>query len=124
MRMISEFEDAVHEEFSAGNIPGFVHLYAGEEASRVGVCMHLDDRDAIEAIQTIADACRGLLFLEVPTVADRDGTIDPAGTDLDVHWRTGTWYRTRLATRFTEIGGGLWLSHDSDAVLFELERAR
>jgi pyruvate dehydrogenase E1 component alpha subunit len=47
MRMIREFEDAVHDEFSAGNIPGFVHLYAGEEASGVGFCMHLDDRDAI-----------------------------------------------------------------------------
>ena len=47
MRLIREFEDAVHDEFSAGNIPGFVHLYAGEEASGVGVCMHLDDRDAI-----------------------------------------------------------------------------
>ena len=47
MRTIREFEDAVHQEFSAGNIPGFVHLYAGEEASGVGVCMHLDDRDAI-----------------------------------------------------------------------------
>lgn len=47
MRTIREFEDRVHDEFSAGNIPGFVHLYAGEEASGVGVCMHLDDRDAI-----------------------------------------------------------------------------
>ncbi len=47
MTMIREFEDTLHEEFSAGNIPGFVHLYAGEEASGVGVCMHLDDRDAI-----------------------------------------------------------------------------
>ena len=47
MRLIREFEDAVHEEFSAGGIPGFVHLYAGEEASAVGMCMHLDDRDAI-----------------------------------------------------------------------------
>ena len=47
MRMIREFEDAVHDEFSAGSIPGFVHLYAGEEASGVGFCMHLDDRDAI-----------------------------------------------------------------------------
>ena len=28
-------------------IPGFVHLYAGEEASAVGVCMHLTDRDNI-----------------------------------------------------------------------------
>jgi acetoin:2,6-dichlorophenolindophenol oxidoreductase subunit alpha len=47
MRLIREFEDTVHEEFSAGNIPGFVHLYAGEEASGVGVCMHLNDKDCI-----------------------------------------------------------------------------
>ena len=47
MRTIREFEDRVHDEFSAGNIPGFVHLYAGEEASGVGICMHLTDRDAI-----------------------------------------------------------------------------
>jgi acetoin:2,6-dichlorophenolindophenol oxidoreductase subunit alpha len=47
MRLIREFEDAVHEEFSAGGIPGFVHLYAGEEASGMGVCMHLDHRDNI-----------------------------------------------------------------------------
>ena len=47
MRTIREFEDTVHDEFSAGNIPGFVHLYAGEEASGVGVCLHLDDRDVI-----------------------------------------------------------------------------
>jgi pyruvate dehydrogenase E1 component alpha subunit len=47
MRLIREFEDTVHEEFSAGNIPGFVHLYAGEEASGVGVCLHLSDKDCI-----------------------------------------------------------------------------
>ncbi len=47
MRTIREFEDRVHEEFAAGKIPGFVHLYAGEEASAVGVCMHLDDKDCI-----------------------------------------------------------------------------
>jgi acetoin:2,6-dichlorophenolindophenol oxidoreductase subunit alpha len=47
MRTIRVFEDTVHAEFAAGSIPGFVHLYAGEEASGVGVCMHLDQRDAI-----------------------------------------------------------------------------
>jgi pyruvate dehydrogenase E1 component alpha subunit len=47
MRTIREFEERVHEEFATGEIPGFVHLYAGEEASATGVCMHLDDRDAI-----------------------------------------------------------------------------
>ncbi|MCP4381758.1 MAG: thiamine pyrophosphate-dependent dehydrogenase E1 component subunit alpha [Hyphomicrobiales bacterium] len=47
MRTIRVFEDVVHTEFSADTVPGFVHLYAGEEASGVGVCMHLEDRDAI-----------------------------------------------------------------------------
>jgi pyruvate dehydrogenase E1 component alpha subunit len=47
MRTIREFEDRVHEEFATGKIPGFVHLYAGEEASAVGVCMHLGDKDHI-----------------------------------------------------------------------------
>ena len=47
MRTIRAFEDRVHEEFATGDIPGFVHLYAGEEASATGVCTHLDDRDAI-----------------------------------------------------------------------------
>ena len=47
MRQIRAFEDRVHEEFATGEIPGFVHLYAGEEASAVGFCMHLSDKDRI-----------------------------------------------------------------------------
>jgi pyruvate dehydrogenase E1 component alpha subunit len=47
MRTIRDFEERVHDEFSAGNIPGFVHLYAGEEASAVGFCMHLNANDKI-----------------------------------------------------------------------------
>ena len=47
MRTIRAFEDRVHDEFATGEIPGFVHLYAGEEASAVGFCMHLEDRDRI-----------------------------------------------------------------------------
>ena len=47
MRQIRAFEDRVHEEFATGEIPGFVHLYAGEEASAVGFCMHLSDEDRI-----------------------------------------------------------------------------
>jgi acetoin:2,6-dichlorophenolindophenol oxidoreductase subunit alpha len=47
MRAIREFEERVHTEFATGEIPGFVHLYAGEEASAVGVCRNLDDRDTI-----------------------------------------------------------------------------
>src|SRR5206468_7809371 len=47
MRAIREFEERVHLEFATGEIPGFVHLYAGEEASAVGVCMQLTDRDKL-----------------------------------------------------------------------------
>ena len=47
MATIRRFEDRVHDEFAGGKIPGFVHLYAGEEASAVGVCSQLDTRDAI-----------------------------------------------------------------------------
>lgn len=47
MRTIRDFEERVHEEFAKGGIPGFVHLYAGEEASATGICMHLTDQDRI-----------------------------------------------------------------------------
>ena len=47
MKMIREFEERVHVEFATGEIPGFVHLYAGEEAIATGVCLHLDNRDKI-----------------------------------------------------------------------------
>ena len=47
MRTIRDFEVKVHDEFAKGGIPGFVHLYAGEEASATGICMHLNDQDRI-----------------------------------------------------------------------------
>ncbi len=47
MVTIRRFEERVQEEFSKGGIPGFVHLYAGEEASAVGVCTHLGPKDYI-----------------------------------------------------------------------------
>src|SRR6266850_2480699 len=47
MVTIRRFEERVQEEFSKGGIPGFVHLYAGEEASAVGMCMHLGPKDYI-----------------------------------------------------------------------------
>ncbi len=44
---IRTFEDAAGKNFADGLIPGFVHLYAGEEAVAVGVCAHLSDIDYI-----------------------------------------------------------------------------
>jgi pyruvate dehydrogenase E1 component alpha subunit len=47
MRLIRTFEDRVADLFSQARLPGFVHLYAGEEAIAVGVIAHLMDRDRI-----------------------------------------------------------------------------
>ncbi|MFG1242221.1 thiamine pyrophosphate-dependent dehydrogenase E1 component subunit alpha [Xanthobacter versatilis] len=47
MRTIRDFEERLHVEFAKGDIPGFVHLYAGEEACATGVMMHLTDIDRI-----------------------------------------------------------------------------
>jgi acetoin:2,6-dichlorophenolindophenol oxidoreductase subunit alpha len=47
MTKIRLFEMRVSELFAAGKIPGFVHLYAGEEAIATGVCANLRDSDYI-----------------------------------------------------------------------------
>jgi acetoin:2,6-dichlorophenolindophenol oxidoreductase subunit alpha len=47
MRTIREFEERLHREFATGEIPGFVHLYAGEEAIAAGVIGHLGPDDYV-----------------------------------------------------------------------------
>jgi len=47
MKTIREFEERLHVDFGRGDIPGFVHLYAGEEASATGIMAHLGDGDRI-----------------------------------------------------------------------------
>ncbi len=47
MKTIRVFEERAGKEFASGKVPGFVHLYAGEEAVAVGVCSHLTDDDFI-----------------------------------------------------------------------------
>lgn len=47
MRTIRDFEERLHVEIQTGEIPGFTHLYSGQEAVAVGVCEHLSDADWI-----------------------------------------------------------------------------
>src|SRR5919106_510879 len=88
MSLIRAFENAVHEEFAAGNIPGFVHLYAGEEASGVGVCMHLEDGDYIASTHRghghcIAKGCDvGGMMKEI--FGKRDGLCHGKGGSMHI----------------------------------------
>ncbi len=47
MLTIRRFEERLVREVFAGNIPGFVHSYIGQEAIAAGVCRHLTRRDRI-----------------------------------------------------------------------------
>jgi acetoin:2,6-dichlorophenolindophenol oxidoreductase subunit alpha len=47
MLTIRLFEQRVAREFRTGEIPGFVHMYVGEEAVAAGVCANLDDSDYV-----------------------------------------------------------------------------
>ena len=47
MVRIRAFETRVSKEFAAGKIPGFMHLYTGEEAVAVGTCANLRPDDYI-----------------------------------------------------------------------------
>jgi len=47
MVRIRTFEEMVLKQFRAGNIPGFVHLYSGEEAVATGACANLRPDDYI-----------------------------------------------------------------------------
>ena len=47
MKTIREFEERLHAEIANGEIAGFTHLYAGQEAVAVGVCENLGPQDFI-----------------------------------------------------------------------------
>lgn len=47
LKTIREFEMRMRTENEAGQLPGFLHLYCGQEAIAVGACMQLDEKDYI-----------------------------------------------------------------------------
>ena len=47
MVLIRKIEEALGAASLAGDLPGPVHLYVGQEAVAVGVCAHLSNRDWI-----------------------------------------------------------------------------
>jgi acetoin:2,6-dichlorophenolindophenol oxidoreductase subunit alpha len=88
MRTIREFEERLHVEFATGDIPGFVHLYAGEEAIAAGVCAHLRDDDQIASTHrghghAIAKGCDVTeMMLEV--YGKRDGLCGGKGGSMHI----------------------------------------
>lgn len=88
-----------------------------------GVLQYLNDDEAARAIENLAAACRGLLYLEAITCHDLDEVVDPDRTDTEVHARTGAWYRAALGPHFVQVGAGLWAARSAGIPLYELEGA-
>ncbi len=93
MQLIRTFENRVFDEGQAGRVPGSTHLYAGQEAVAVGVCMNLVDGDHIVSTHrghghSIAKGCditpmmAEILGREAGTCKGKGGSMHIA--DLDV----------------------------------------
>jgi predicted TPR repeat methyltransferase len=88
-----------------------------------GVLQYLGDEDAERAIANMAAMCGGFLYLEVVTARDLREACDTSRTDVEVHTRTGAWYRARLREHFTILGCGLYYRRTGPLVFYELEQA-
>jgi trans-aconitate methyltransferase len=87
------------------------------------VLHYLDNLAATAAIDHLASATRYVMYLELPTTDDLTHVVDNQSTDLDVHHRTGAWYRRRLEPHFRQAGAGLWVRRGA-MPMYELEAAR
>jgi TPP-dependent pyruvate/acetoin dehydrogenase alpha subunit len=88
MGTIRAFEERIRLEFENGNIPGFVHLYVGQEASGVGVCVELEDEDYIGSTHRGHGHCIAKGCDVRPMIAEIFGPTDgplPGQGRLDAH---------------------------------------
>ncbi len=88
MRTIRVFETSVFAEAQAGRVPGSTHLYAGQEAVAVGVCMALKDGDFIASTHrghghSIAKGCEiGPMMAEI--LGKATGTCKGKGGSMHI----------------------------------------
>ncbi|HEY5263789.1 MAG TPA: thiamine pyrophosphate-dependent dehydrogenase E1 component subunit alpha [Steroidobacteraceae bacterium] len=88
MKIIREFEERLHVEIATGEIPGFTHLYAGQEAVAVGVCERLSDADYIVSTHRghghcIAKGC-DVLGMMKEIYGRRDGLCHGKGGSMHI----------------------------------------
>ncbi|MCL2778191.1 MAG: class I SAM-dependent methyltransferase [Polyangiaceae bacterium] len=86
-----------------------------------GVLPYLDNEQAEKAIDNLGAMTGGFLYLEAITKKDLREVIDATKTDVNVHARTGAWYRTHLRRHYVPVGCGLWAKKDAPVLFYELE---
>ena len=87
-----------------------------------GVLPYLCAADAQLAMRNLGRLCGGALYVEAVTREDWEQDIlDETLTDPRLFKHRAQRYRRGLAEGFTELGGGVWLSRQTDLPVFALE---
>ena len=100
MRRIRRFEQHASELYKKTEIPGFLHLSIGQEATAVGACWHLDDRDGITSTHRGHGHCLAkgldsasmfaeLMGKETGTCRGRGGSMHIADPALGIYGANG-----------------------------------
>lgn len=88
MLTIRWFDETAGERFADGEIPGFVHLYIGEEAVGVGACAALEDDDYITSTHRGHGHCiaKGLdpKLMMAELYGKRDGYCNGKGGSMHI----------------------------------------
>ncbi|MFB6108074.1 MAG: thiamine pyrophosphate-dependent dehydrogenase E1 component subunit alpha [Haloplanus sp.] len=88
MLTIREFDTTAGERFADGEIPGFVHLYIGEEAVGVGTCATLDPDDYVASTHRGHGHCiaKGLdpKLMMAELYGKRDGYCNGKGGSMHI----------------------------------------
>lgn len=89
-----------------------------------GVLPYLNPADLKRALQNLGRLSQGALYLEAVTHEDFERDIvDEDLTDPNLYRHRASVYRRGLAQNFREVGGGLWLSRQTEVPLYSLELA-
>ncbi|MFC7153933.1 thiamine pyrophosphate-dependent dehydrogenase E1 component subunit alpha [Halomarina halobia] len=88
MLTIRAFDSAASDLFADGEIPGFVHLYIGEEAVATGACAALEERDYITSTHRGHGHCiaKGLdpTLMMAELYGRRDGYCNGKGGSMHI----------------------------------------
>jgi predicted TPR repeat methyltransferase len=87
-----------------------------------GVLQYLNENEARRAITNLSELTKGAMFLEVLTADDWENNCDRSVTDNQCYLREAAWYSTRLASQFTNCGGGVYLSKRFEHYIYTLDR--
>lgn len=85
------------------------------------VLQYLDAELADKALANFGSLTNKILYFSVLTKEDWRDHVDQHLTDNEVFLRPANWYRKRLSKRFRNLGGGVYLERDNEAVVYALE---